>query len=151
MWDAMLQLRRRVAAEGGASLLVRDDDGDHTVGDLLGLADRLRGRLAGHVGARPTIAVEAGNEWRPVVPALAVAELGGTLALLSPKMSADEARMAFEDLGPDAVVCSAEAGCALGACGRRADRRRRLGDRACTWVDRGRRRATPASAGVPAS
>jgi len=107
-WVIFDAVEARAARTPGAPLVV-DDEGVHTLGDVLDCARAVAQGLRAAVGERPTIAVEARQDWRTMALLLAVAELDGTLALIPPGHGRGEAELALEDVDPDALVASPRA------------------------------------------
>jgi cyclohexanecarboxylate-CoA ligase len=99
-----------VRAQGAAAApLVIDDEGVHTVGEVVDSARAVARAIRAAAGGRPTVAAEARNDWRVVAIGLAVASLDGTLALLPSGQGRREAELALEDVEPDVLVASPEA------------------------------------------
>jgi acyl-CoA synthetase (AMP-forming)/AMP-acid ligase II len=85
---------------------VVDDEGVHTVGEVVEHARAVAGAVRAITGERPTVAAEARNDWRTVAIGLAVAALDGTLAVLPAGLGRREAELALADVDPDVLVAS---------------------------------------------
>jgi acyl-CoA synthetase (AMP-forming)/AMP-acid ligase II len=95
----------RAAREPDAPLVV-DDEGVHTVGEVVACATTVAQAIRAAAGERPTVAAEARNDWRTVAVGLAVGELDGTLALMPSSLTRGEAELALEDVDPDVLLAT---------------------------------------------
>jgi acyl-CoA synthetase (AMP-forming)/AMP-acid ligase II len=107
MRELVTDLEERAAREP-ASIVAIDAEGSHTLEAMLRAGQTLADTLETIVGLRPTVLFQADNTWRTVATAIAVGRLDGTLALISRHATSAEFAAALDDIGPDAVIGSAE-------------------------------------------
>jgi acyl-CoA synthetase (AMP-forming)/AMP-acid ligase II len=87
---------------------VVDADGSHTAAQIWSAAIALSDAIAAVAEGQPTVLVQADNNWRTLVTALAIGRLDGFVAVMSGHATEHELDLAIEDIGPDVVVASAE-------------------------------------------
>jgi acyl-CoA synthetase (AMP-forming)/AMP-acid ligase II len=104
-WDIHHGVEARGRDAPGAPLVV-DDEGVHTLGEVLEHSHAVAGAVRAITAERPTVAAEARNDWRTVAIGLAVAALDGTLALVPAGLGRRDAELALEDVDPDLLLAS---------------------------------------------
>lgn len=102
MRDVTWLFERRAANADAVAVI--DDDGTHTARELLTAAAYVTEALREFAGTAPTVLVQAENSWRAVAAALAVGQLGGTVAVASGHTTPAEFAAICEDVRPDAVL-----------------------------------------------